>query len=312
MAVTAAMSTLFDLDSVPGITDPATGKSDPGTAAPAPPGQNEPRNGQLSPRVAGDGLWAFDWSITRNVAAVDPNGGSHRFRELDELIRYLPAGATLVGESTFHSYDLRCREETIRLAEARGINLLTVPARGNRRRREAAGWDEKTSQSKRIDIEDALGIQLAARSGAHLKKPAPPDEAWAELRKQARKRFVYLRFSGQKDRYALELARHLPPLRLEPVTRMVALGKFENSILAGYNLIIVAAAGVAAEFTSSREDFERLTGLYSHGYPCQFRSDFMHWGWAKQPKKRERISLSAYRRELRWLFRQLSTSASNC
>lgn len=296
--------------SQPGMSNPETGMSNPGFAPP-PPGQAIPRNGQAISRVAGGGTpWAFDWSITRDVAAVDPRGMSYRFKELEELIRYVPSGSTLVGESTFHSYDVRRRELVIQLAASRGVNLLTVPARGNTRRREAAGWDEKNSQSKRIDIEDALAIQQAALNGAHLKKPAVVDDAWAELRERAHKRFVYLRYSGQKEQYALDLMRRLPPYRLQPIERMVALGRLENGELKGYNPVIVAAVGVAAEFVSGRADFERLTGLYSHGYPSQFRSDFMHWGWGKQPKKQERISLSMYRRELRWLFHQLKGNAT--
>lgn len=297
--------TLFDADDVPGIPNPETGKCAPGAAPPS-PGHRTPRNGQQVPRVTGEGVpYAFDWSTTRGVTAVDPRGFKIGCRTLVELIRDLPRGATVVGESTFCSYDLRQREQVMQLAESRGVILLTVPARGNMRRRASAGLAEKTGQSRQIDLEDARAIQLAAISGAHLKKPAIVEDAWAELRERARKRFIHLRYSGQKEQYATDLMRRLPPYRVQPIERMVALGKLENGELRNYNPVIVAAVGVAAEFVSGRADFERLTGLYSHGYPSQFRSDLMHWGWGRQEKKRQRIGLSVYRRELRWLFHQL-------
>ena len=52
---------LFDLDEI--------------TSLPHPAGQQEPRNGQPSPRlgVAGDSLWAFDWAIGREVAGCGPS-----------------------------------------------------------------------------------------------------------------------------------------------------------------------------------------------------------------------------------------------
>jgi hypothetical protein len=187
----------------------------------------------------------------------------------------------------------------MRLAESRDVTLLTVPARGNTWRRAAAGLPEKTSQSKQTDREDALAIQQAAVSGAHLKKPGIADPEWAALRDQAARRFMHLRRSGQKDTYARDRMRCLPPFSWQPTERRIALGPTEN-----YSTVIVAAVGVAAEFASDRRAFERLTGLYAHGYPSQFRSDLMHWGWGRRPDKRERIRLTVYRRELRWLFGQ--------
>jgi hypothetical protein len=308
--------TLFGPEDVPGTADPVTGICNPGiplgTIGPetgmanpsgpptCAPGHQDPCNGQCSPQVAGGQVYAFDWSIGRGVVAVDPRGFMMRPQTLRELITWVPAGSVLVGESTFESYDPSLREGIIRLAASRGVALLTVPARGNTWRRLAAGFPEKTSQSRQTDFEDARAIQQAALNGAHLKVPvAAVDAEWAELRDRAAKRFVYLRCSGQKDAYALDLMRRLPPFTLQPAERRVALGP-----VGAYNQVIVAAVGVAAEFVSDRPGFERLTGLYAHGYPSQFRSDLMHWGWGKRPEKRERISLSVYRRELRWLFHQ--------
>jgi hypothetical protein len=292
---------LFDLKDMLGTANPETGNSDPSIPPACPPGHERPRNGHLLPQVAGGDLpFAFDWSTTRGVIAVDPQGFKYACRSLEELIRSVPRGVTVVGESTFESYDPQQREKVMQLAETRDVSLLTVPARGNTWRRARAGLPEKTGQSKRTDLEDARAIQLAAVSGAHLKKPAAVDAAWAELREQAARRFVYLRCSGQKDAYARDRMRCLPPFTWQPTDRRVALGPTGN-----YNAVIVAAVGVAAEFVSDRAGFERLTGLYAHGYPSQFRSDLMHWGWGRQPVKRERIRMSVYRRELRWLFHQL-------
>lgn len=314
--MTADDLTLFD--DMPGTTDPETGTTDPGALGranpetgkdnpsdpPCQPGHPSPRNGHQEPQVVGaDKPYAFDWSVSRGIAAVDPRGFKLGPRTLADLIRGIPSGATLVGESTFESYDVRQRERVMQLAESRGIKFLTVPARGNTRRRAAAGLPEKTSQSRETDYEDARAIQHAAITGTHLKKPALVEDDWAELREQARTRFIHLRYSGQKDQYASGLLRHLPPYILQPTERRIALGPTER-----YNLVIVAAIGVAAEFVTSRADFERLTGLYAHGYPSQFRSDLIYWGWARQAKKRQRITLSVYRRELRWLFHQVARS----
>jgi hypothetical protein len=285
-------------DDMPGNIDPATGKCVPGMTPPA-PGQPTPRNGQAVPRATGGDLWAFDWSIGRGVVAVDPDG--HKWgpeHTLAALLRELPRGIVLVGESTFDSYDVDLRQQDMDLAASRNITLRTVPARGNTRRRAALGLAEKTSQSKRTDFEDAQAIQWAAINGAHLKTPAIADEAWTELRENAEQRFVRLRRSGKKDQYARELLRRIEPFVLQPYERKIALGPAE-----GYSLVIVAAVGVAAEFVSSRPDFERLVGIYAHGYPSQFRSDLYHWGWNRQPVKRDRgLTLSVYRREIRWLY----------
>jgi hypothetical protein len=310
-----------------GTENPATGMTLPAHAPSCQPGhptsrngqllsrngQVSPRDGQTVPQAAGAGKpYAFDWSVGRGVTAVDPDGFTWHTDTLEKLFRDLPRGVTVVGESTFESYDLRQREHVMQIAESRDITFLTVPARGNPRRRAAAGLPPKTRQSRQTDREDALAIQHAAISGAHLKKPAPVDKAWAELREGAAKRFIYLRYSGQKDQYATGLLRHLPVYALEPIGRRIALGRLTDGHLENWNLIIVAAVGVAAEFVSTRPDFERLTGLYAHGYPSQFRSDLMYWGWGKQPRKQERITLSVYRRELRWLFNQLAGNNDAC
>lgn len=292
----------------PGNPDPEMGIGNPGNGG-APAGQAEPRNGHISPRQGAGLPYAFDWSITRGVTAVDPDGHTWHDATLKSLIRCIPAGSVVVGESTFDSYDLDARRHVIEYAESRNVTLLTVPARGNTRRRSAAGFPEKTTQNKKTDEEDARAIQFAAVNGAHLKKPALVDAQWADLRDRARRRFIHLRWSKQKDDYARNRMRDLPPFMLMPLERRIALGKIEDQRLTTWNPIIIAAVGVAAEFVSGRADFERLTGLYAHGYPSQFRSDLIYWGWTKQPVKRERIRLTVYRRELRWLFRQFKQNA---
>ena len=213
----------------------------------------------------------------------------------------------MVGESTFCSYDLAERERVMQLARDRGVELLTVPARGNTKRRAAAGFPEKTGQSRQTDREDALAIRNAALTGAHLKRPAIPEPAWVQRRDDAERAFVQLRRSGRKDAYAYRLTQHLYgkyPFSHQPAGRRIALG---SGTPPNYNLVLVAAVGIAAKHVSSRGEFERLMGLYAHGYPCQFRSDVYHWGWNRQVRKREAISLSVYRRELRWLFHQLKS-----
>jgi hypothetical protein len=285
----------------PGTLNPETGSYDPGQSPPG-TGITDPGTGITDPGKGGGTPWAFDWAIGRGVTCVDSRQMTWRNDTLEGLVRSLPRGITLVGESTFHSYDLTKRQRVIQLAESRDINLLTVPARGNKRRREALGLPPDKKQSKQSDRDDALAIQYAATHGAHLKKPAIVEPEWEELREAARKRFILLRSSGGKDEYAISLMHRLPPYVLQPRERKVALGPKDS-----YNLVILAAVGVAAEFASNRRDFERLTGIYAHGYPSQFRSDFFFHGWKMRPEKQAQISLSVYRRELRWLFHQLKS-----
>lgn len=300
---------LFDFDDVPGKSNPATGQHYPSTPPPA-PGQGVPRDGQVTLQVREGNLYAFDWAVGRQVMCVVPPDGvfTIRAKTLAEVIRAVRTDAkrqrtpdpVLVGESTFNSYDVRQRQADIDLARSLGVTLLTVPARGNKRRREAIGLAGDKAQSLATDKEDAQAIRHAALNGMHLKIPVLVEPEWEDLRIAAAGRLRDLRRTQAKEGYARGLIQHLPPYTHQTSDRRIALGPKD-----GYNEIIVAAVGVATEFVSSRKDFERLMGFYAHGYPSQFRSDLMHWGWNRQPEKRKHISISVYRRELRWLFHEL-------
>jgi hypothetical protein len=107
---------------------------------------------------------------------------------------------------------------------------------------------------------------------------------------------------------------------LSPI-RQLALGNGKD-----YNLVIVAAVGVASIHARTTDEFDRLAGLYAHGYPSQIRADLHHYAWAggntraklethldgygkriiPSPTVRlDGLTWTSYRRELRWLYRQL-------
>lgn len=279
-------------------------------------GHYEPRNGHQSPPGFPD-LVCFDWSMNRGVVVVFSDDSWEQYPDLISLLDDLPRPCRLIGESTFESFDLQRRAETIaRYENEPDVELLTIPARGNMRRRDKAGFDKKTSQSVEIDVEDAKAMRQAVIAGMHLKKPALPDPLWVKKRENACDDIMRLRrgrdarkkkkgrgflFDSHKDKYAKDLVSKLPAFGLQPDVRRVALGP------AAYNLTIVAAVGKCAEHAVSRREFDRLAGLYGHAYPSQFRSDLMYHGWTE--KKKEAISLSEYRRELRWLYHQLKEAA---
>lgn len=280
-------------------------------------GHRRPHEGQnLPPCFSEMPLVCFDWSLNRGVVAVFDNGEVAEYPNMMKLLDDpdLPRPCRMVGESTFDSFNLDMRRQVIERCHIEGIELLTVPARGNKRRREAAGFSVKESQSLKIDEEDAKAIRYAALHGAHLKRPALPDKDWIAKREAANNRLMELRRGSEwqkkprsrgysrtshKDVYAQNLIAKLPPFVLQPDVRKISLGPAE------YNKIIVAAVGVASEFADNRDECERLMGIYAHGYPSQFRSDLMYWGWGKQKKKQDNITLSDYRRELRWLYHQV-------
>src|SRR5690606_33202860 len=41
---------------------------------------------------------------------------------------------------------------------------------------------------------------------------------------------------------------------------------------------LVATTATAAKYVSNVREFDRLSGLYEHGYPTQFRSNYHYWG----------------------------------
>lgn len=269
-----------------------------------------------------------DWSIRRGIAAV--------WNDEDEAVFYsdLPAVINagpdmIILETTFESFDLAKRAAVMAHAKRQGVELLTIPNRLTSRFRKAGGFGEKD------DAVDAKAIRFAAQSGVHLKKPRFIEPGEDERRRKAATAIMYYRSHGEltakvisrgknkgrvtyefqslKDDWARKLADELPEYSTLTEVQKVALGNGRE-----YNLTAVAAVGFAAYHARNTREFDRLSGLYAHAYPGQIRADLMHYVWSggntrthlngtKEDgiRKRDDITLSQFRREIRWLYHQL-------
>lgn len=264
----------------------------------------------------------FDWSQRRGVVAivVEPGKTSvpKTWPSLALMLDSLKGVPTmLVGEATFESYLLDRRIEFANRCQREGHELYTVPPRLTPRHRRAMGL-------KKSDENDARAIKVLGRNQTHLSRYQAPDPKKAERREIANRQLQLLRATGGKDEWAKELTTHLPSLKDQPASRVKALSDGKN-----YNLVKVAAVAIATQHSDNQRDFDFFSGLYAHAYPSQIRADLMHWGWAggstrgklvKEldpsgettkdvpvvPSRRvDGLTLTEYRREIRWLYRQL-------
>lgn len=273
----------------------------------------------------------IDWSLRRGITAVRNDEIEQLiYPDLLSMLDDLGHPHIVVGEATFESFDLAARRRFIDECGRRGHILLTVPTRETTKWRFRAGFGKKpNNQTYVTDFEDVQTIRHEAAT-AHLKRPGVCEGVWRERVKQANHELMFLRSTGEKvkrprsrgykfvpakDGWAEKLRESLPPFADQPPVRQHALRGSDGS----YNLRIVAAVGMAAKHARSTREFDRMAGLYSHGYGTQIRSDLMFWAWAggqnraklnPETRKRDDISLSDYRRELRWLYHQLKESAN--
>jgi hypothetical protein len=255
----------------------------------------------------------FDWG---NQLTTLTNDSEERipYPTIDALLDEL--GGTphqLVCESTFESYRVDKRAEVIDRAKNAGHVWLCTPNRQTGRHRRSLGFASKTD-----DIDVGVIRDLALTKPLCLKAPSIPSdddkrvtrlrEANATLRdlrrtyrtvEAPRTRAGFKRVSLKED-YSLNLAALLPAYSsLTPVQKK-ALGDGKK-----YSKPLLAAAGIATLYSENRREFEHLTGLHAHGYPSQIRSDVHWWTW-NYVKKRGGVTLSEFRREVRWLYHRLA------
>lgn len=265
----------------------------------------------------------FDWSMRRKIPTLlDDSNQVVDYLDLFDLLDHLKEPHRIIGEATFESFRLDKRRDFIDRCDAEGHILLTVPNRETARWRERAGFSAAKTPGRAGDLIDLQAIRMAAQH-THLKKPRilPEDDPFITKRIIANRKLQKMRantrpvigprggvsWTDEKEDYALEKIASLPPFcQLGPVKR-AALGQDQN-----YSRVITAAVGVAAEVAEDVKEFDRLAGLYAHGYPSQIRSDLMFHGWAgptrgklNAQKKRDDLTLSEYRNSLRWLYREL-------
>jgi hypothetical protein len=273
----------------------------------------------------------FDWSLRRGVVAivVSEDGGKYTPVEwkplpdrtgLDLMLDSLTEPHEIIGEATFESYILEHRRDFTARCEKEGHILRTLPSRLTPRKRRALGMVKS-------DENDALAmVDLADKESRFSVYHEPPADDDPELlrREGANHDLMILRASGDKDKYADGFIARLSAFKDQPEVRRKALGNGKQ-----YNPVKVAAVAIAADYSLTQREFDQLSGLYAHAYPSQIRADLMHWGWAggsKRPKlvkeidpsgetdkmvpvvpsaRVDGLTLTEYRRELRWLYRQI-------
>lgn len=264
----------------------------------------------------------LDWSLRNGVTGIfndgDANAVEHWPGGTDEFLDSLDTPHNIVMESTVHSFVKEWREEFIERCEREGHTLRFTPPRETGRWARELMYDMPLS-----DFEAPLVIREIAKRG-HTKAPSITDDAYIQKAEDANHELMLLRAQGKKEAFADECIALLPEYKTLDDTLRLALGDGKK-----YSKVVVAAAGMAAKHADSRKEFERLCGLYAHGYPSQIRADLYHWGWsggakrarlngtptAIDPKtnakkfgirKRDDLTLSEFRRGMRWLYSQFT------
>jgi len=255
----------------------------------------------------------FDWSAGKINVLKNDAEDDVIYQTLDQLLDEIQEPSVLIGEATFESFNLEKRAAFMERCEREGHILLSTPNRLTRRRREALFPGIEKSDSVDVKV-----IRDIARDGVtHLKVPHISDQCTADRTKTGTKELVRLRSTrhlkpkkngdgycksliSDKEILAEEIISHLPEFSTLSLKTKLAIGSMQKANY-GYNKVIVPAVYVASQHTDNREDFERLIGLYHHGYPSVFRSDIMHWGWHRRDVP-DIITLTDYRYAIRWLY----------
>jgi len=255
----------------------------------------------------------FDWGGKAVHTLTNDSNDIVVYPTLDALLDTLTGPTRIIGEATFESYNVSRREAVINRCRAEGHELLTTPNRATGRERHDVMGYPKGVKTDSIDV--GAIRHLARRNPACLKKPNIVNPTWADRLDGANDEIMKLRRTythveskraklgfkavSAKDTYAQTVAGLLPPYESLPESRKLALGDGK-----AYSSPLLAAAAIATKHADDRAEFERLAGLYHHGYPSQIRSDFHHWAF-RYAKKRG-VEMTDFRRECRWLFHQLA------
>lgn len=254
----------------------------------------------------------FDWNKTQINVLFDDAEDDIVLKDLDSLMDMLTEPSVIIGEATFESFQLEKRRNVIARAMREGHTLLTTPNRATGRWRKAM-YPEYNNKPLPDNLAVKVIRHIASQTDTHLKIPAFPDSSWVTVREAANSKLMRLRSEfrwaygprggrkvvSAKDDYADDLIQLLPEYVTLTAKQKLALGDGKE-----YNKTVVAAVGVTAEYVDNIKDFDRLSGMYHHGYPSQIRSDLHHWRW-RFLKGQVDLTLSQYRREIRWLFHQI-------
>ncbi len=223
----------------------------------------------------------------------------------------------IIMESSFESYLLEDKDAFILRCRAEGHIFKLTSSRSTAWKRKANGF-EKDEKSDKLD---AFMIRQVAIDGGHLKTPLLSSECdnthINDVRKVGCRILMLLRASedlqlkkrgrgysknppSQKDQWAIELIRRLPEYTSIDTTLQLALGDGET-----YNDIVLPAVAMASLCSKNQKEFDKICGLYSHGYPSQIRSDLHFHCWRRVQGK---VTWTQFRKSLRWLFHQFKAA----
>jgi hypothetical protein len=187
----------------------------------------------------------------------------------------------------------------IKRAEDDGHVLKTVAPRST-----ASIRNRSEKKIVNTDKNDVMVIWKIANEGKkHLAAPrkAAPRVATLHDRIQFYRRTDKLRFPNKKISEIPEIAeiqQKLPYSSLSPEHKRF-LGNGKN-----YDKIIMIPYE-AAKTATSRKEYEKLLGLYEHGYPSYFRSTICRRIWDSKNQKLKGYSWTEYRKCLRMCYHKL-------
>lgn len=252
----------------------------------------------------------LDWSRPRGLDVLtDDSDEVTKYPTFDALLDSIEEPSRIIGECTFESYEPTRRDAVIARMEIEGHEFRVFSPRQTPRVRSKMSLEKS-------DYNDALAIREIGRTGLALKDPtsvAPIERqekakaANLELRNLRRsyrqvdssRSKAGFKMVSEKDIYAQKIISLLPKFGSLTTEQQVA---FKGT--GGYSKVLIAAVAMATKHSETRKDFDHITGLYSNAYPSQIRSDVHHWRW-RFAMKTEQITLTDFRREVRWLYHRL-------
>lgn len=246
-------------------------------------------------------LVVADWAESRGVYATRDGRIVKRFDDLDQLLdRLVRIGGTweVVLEPAFESFRPDRRDAFILRCRDLGYDLRVISDRQTKRARLSLGLDKS-------DENDTLALwHLVAVLGKHT-SPARraceiPDD-WRDRTAAVNRRAVVMRFTRTRHEALSEVERILGPARGLPDDLRLVLADVRGRSYLAY----VSAIFLAACEARTRDEFDRLLGLYQNGYPCILRSEIWStltlWGVVRK----RGVSMSVFRRTLRKTYHLL-------
>lgn len=237
-------------------------------------------------------LLVFDWSA--QVLDVTTDGEVvTQMKNIETLADSLNEPHKIVCESSFEPYVLGRRQGMAKLLRERGHELYTFNQRQTARRRRELELDKSNDNDARVIFD------IAANTNMHMHPLLPdPDEEWIERRSKLNREYLHIKFNGQKPELLIKPAKAILgrfSKRTEEEQEMWGNGKPDK-----YSDSVLAAVYFTTARTRSRDEFERLLGLYQAGYPTLLRSDIHKHGYGSGGRKRG-LPVSKFRHGVRLL-----------